>query len=167
MRAFHLSFFLFSIAFLGCSNVPDGFPKVVPCTATITDNGQPVSGASVLVNTVPPTSGLTVSGDSDEQGKVVFTTIFSGHSVPGVPVGNLVMTIFKEPHVPDWKSAEEIEQMGYNEAMAYSAEKSARRARLPRIVPTALNNPSTSPVTIEAVDKKPLDWQVKLEDYRK
>ena len=166
MRLFHLSLILCSVSLFGCSNAPEGFPKVVLCTVTVTDNGQPVSNASVIINTVPPTSGLVVSGETDEQGRTTIFTIFNGHSAPGAPVGSLVMTIFREPHVPDWKTEEELLQMDFNASMAYTMEKDARRARLPRIVSAALTNPNTSPLTIEAVVGQPLDWQVKLEEHR-
>ena len=77
------------------------------------------------------------------------------------------MTIFKEPEVPDVKSPAEIEQMGYDKAQAYMAEIEAKRAKLPRIVPVELTDPTTSSVTMDVVAGTPIDWRVKLEDYRK
>ena len=166
-KLFTLSLLLAFVTAFGCSQAPDGFPTVVPCTVTVTDNGQPVSGASVLIDTVPTTPSLSVAAETDNQGKAAMFTFFGGHSAPGVPVGNLVLTIFKEPEVPDMKSTAEIDEMGYEKAQAYMVEIEAKRAKLPRIVPVELTNPKTSPLTIDAAAGKRIDWQVKLEDYRK
>jgi hypothetical protein len=165
MRTSLLILFLF-ISVIGCSKVLSDFPKVVPCTVTITDNGQPVSGAAVSINTVPPTPSLVVSAQTDEHGKAAMVTIFGNHAEPGVPIGKLVLTVIKEPEVPGRKSAEEIEQMGYDKSRVYLAEIERKRAQMPRIVPVELTHPDKSPITMETVGK-PIDWQVKLEEYRK
>ena len=169
MRTFIPSCLIILVTTFGCSKAPDGFPKVVPCTVTVTDNGQPVSAASVVVDTVPATPSLSVAAQTNDQGKAEIVTFFGNHSAPGVPVGKLVLTIFKEPEVPDTRTPAEIAQMDTdaNKAMAYMAEMEAKRAKLPRIVPVELTDPRTSPLTMDAVSGKPVDWQVKLEEYRK
>jgi len=97
----------------------------------------------------------------------VMFTFLGDYSASGVPVGKLVLTIFKEPEVPDMKSGTEIDEMGYEKAQAYMVEIEAKRAKLLRIVPVELTNPKTSPLTMDAAVGKKIDWQVKLEDYRK
>ena len=165
-KPFTLSLFLAFVTAFGCSQAPDGFPKVVPCTITVTDNGQPVSAASVMIDTVPATPSLSVAAETNDQGKAVMFTFLGDYSASGVPVGKLVLTIFKEPEVPDMKNSAELDQMSPEKVQAYLAEIEAKRAKLPRIVPVELTDPKTSPLTMDAAAGKKIDWQVKLEDYR-
>jgi len=96
----------------------------------------------------------------------VMFTFLGDYSASGVPVGKLVLTIFKEPEVPDMKNSAELDQMSPEKVQAYLAEIEAKRAKLPRIVPVELTDPKTSPLTMDAAAGKKIDWQVKLEDYR-
>ncbi len=65
----------------GCSKSGDpNRPKTVPVTATVTFQGKPVEGASVmLIPTVPKANGAT--GKSDPSGVVKFTTFDAGDGV--------------------------------------------------------------------------------------
>ncbi|MDR1271347.1 MAG: hypothetical protein LBK82_17710 [Planctomycetaceae bacterium] len=151
----------------GCSDTPDGFPDVVPCVVTITDNGTPVEGVFVQIETVPRTNNLSVIAKTDKQGNATVQTQLGTFDKLGVPVGKLVMVLKKVPEVPDFKSAEEREKMTRDQAKAYSAEIKARRAKLPPIIPPALTNSQTSPLTIDSVSGNSIRWNVALEEYRK
>lgn len=131
---------------------------------TVTDEGKPVAGAMVGINTVPPTPSLSVSGTTGADGKAVLQTYLGTYAAPGVPVGKLVMTVDKEPEVEDTKDRS---AMNPTQEEAYQAELDAKQAKLPRIVPPELVDIKKSPLTMDAEAGKPIDWQVKLDEYRK
>ncbi|MDR1270621.1 MAG: hypothetical protein LBK82_13950 [Planctomycetaceae bacterium] len=151
----------------GCSNTPDGFPNIVPCVVTITDNGTPVEGVFVQIETVPRIDSLSAVAKTDAQGNAAIQTQLGTFAQSGVPVGKLVMVLTKVPEVPDFKSAEEREKMTYDQAMAYGAEIEARRAKLPLIIPLALTDFQTSSLTRDVVSGNSIRWNVALEEYRK
>jgi hypothetical protein len=152
---------------VGCSKAPEGFPDLVPCIVTVTDHGTPVEGVIVQIETVPQSDSLAVVAITDAQGRAVMQTQLGTFAQSGVPVGKLVMILTKVPDVPDFKSAEEREKMTYEQAMAYSNEIEARRAKIPPIIPPELNDSQHSPLTLEAVSNNSIKWNVALEDYRK
>jgi hypothetical protein len=164
---FWITGILYSGLITGCSNVPDGFPDLVPCTVTITDHGTPVEGVFVQIETVPRTDSLSVVGKTDAQGNATIQTQWGTFAKPGVPVGKLVMVLTKVPEVPHFKSAEEREKMTLNQAKVYDAEIKARRAKLPPIIPPALTESRHSPLTMDTVSGKAIQWNVALEEYRK
>jgi hypothetical protein len=158
---------LFFLTAGGCSKAPDGFPKTVSCTVTVTDEGKPIEGAFVLIEAVPPTPSLSVSAQTDSQGKAVMQTFLGSYAEWGVPVGKLIMTLQKEPEVVGTKSNAELEKMGYEKAEAYQNELNAKRAKAPKIIPPALRDTANSPLTMDAVAGKSIQWNVKLEEYKK
>lgn len=154
------------LCFCACNRAPDGFPKVVPCTITLTNKGKPVDGAFIQVDTVPPTSSLSITAKTDANGQATLQTYLGTYGQPGIPVGSVVLFIQKDPLAEDFKSEEERAAMSYDEGMKYSREMAARSAKLPRIVPVNLTKPATSPLKRDVVAGKPINWEVKLEDYR-
>jgi hypothetical protein len=152
---------------VGCSDIPDGFPDIVPCVVTVTDNGTPVEGVFVQIETVPRTDSLSVVTRTDAQGNAAIQTQLGTFTKPGVPVGKLVMVLKKGTEVPHFKSVEEQEKMTYNQAMAYNAELKVRQAKLPLIIPLALTDSQTSPLTMDAVAGNSIRWNVDLNEYRK
>jgi hypothetical protein len=158
---------LFSGLIVGCSKAPDGFPEVVPCVVNVIDNGTPVEGVFVQIETVPRTNSLSVVAKTDTQGNAVMQTQLGTFAKLGVPVGKLVMVLTKVPDVPDFKSADEREKMTYDQAMAYGAEIEARRTKIPPIIPPALTDSQTSPLTMNTVSGNSVRWNVTLEDYWK
>ncbi|MDR2757230.1 MAG: hypothetical protein LBC20_16150 [Planctomycetaceae bacterium] len=151
----------------GCSKVADDFPDVVSCVVTVTDNGSPVEGVFVQIETVPRTNSLAVVAKTDTQGTAVMQTQLGTFSKLGVPVGKLVMVLTKVHKVPDFKSVEEREKMTYLQAKAYSTEMKVRRAKMPLIIPLPLTDSQTSPLTMDAVSGNSIRWNVALEEYRK
>lgn len=158
--------FVTTLVFLisGCDSAPDNFPKLAPCTVTVTDGGAPVGGATVIIDTVPPTPSLSISAQTDAAGKAVMTTYLGTYAKPGVPAGKLVMSIEKESKVEDTKDRS---AMNPDQEAAYQAELDAQQAKLPKIVPPELVDIKKSPLTMDAEAGKPIDWQVKLDEYRK
>lgn len=151
----------------GCGpRAPEGFPKTTSCTVTITDGDRSMEGVFVQINTVPPTSSLSVVAKTDAQGNAVPQTQLGTYAISGVPVGPLVMTLLKTPQAKDFKSPQELENMNYDQATAYSREMEARRSKLPPIIPPALTVAETSPLTLNAERGKPVNWKVDLSEYK-
>jgi hypothetical protein len=150
----------------GCnSNIPDGFPAVVPCTVTITDGGKPLADVFVVIETIPPTANISSAAKTDAQGRAVMQTSQGIFSKEGIPVGKIVMTLVKTPVVEDWKSPEELSKMTMEEAMDYSNEKSIRSAKLPPIIPKILTASRTSPLTKDAITNTPINWNVNIAEF--
>ncbi|MDR2115051.1 MAG: hypothetical protein LBP87_01595 [Planctomycetaceae bacterium] len=98
------SFLLFSA---GCNRGrvrPEGLPKLHQCVIHLTQEGIPLSGASVLFLPVSPSQGKhwTVSGFSDETGK---TEIYTNGYFRGSPQGEFKIIVTKTetvvPPFPD------------------------------------------------------------------
>ncbi|MDR1383712.1 MAG: hypothetical protein LBJ67_07700 [Planctomycetaceae bacterium] len=152
----------------GCkSNVPEGFPAIVPCTVTVTDSDKPLADVFVVMETVPPTANISSAAKTDAQGKAVMQTSQGNFSKEGVPVGKLVMTLAKTPGVEDWKSQDELQKMTMEESMAYFNEKATRSAKLPAIIPKILTDSKNSPLTKDAVAASPIDWSVNVAEFKK
>ena len=82
------------ITLLGCTrqSVPDGLPKLVPVTLTITQEGTPLAGA--IVSVVDPGGGIQfmVGGTTDVNGSVVLHT----HGLyKGAPLGKFKVRVVK------------------------------------------------------------------------
>jgi hypothetical protein len=57
--------------------------------------------------------------------------------------------------------------MTYKEMVAYDSQREAQRAKMPRVVPPVLNAAKTSPLTKNTSSGDVLEWNVKLEEYKK
>jgi uncharacterized protein YfaS (alpha-2-macroglobulin family) len=82
------------VTLFGCTaqSVPDGLPKLVPVTLTITQEGKPLAGA--VVSLVDPGGGIqfAVGGTTDAQGNVVLHT-HGKHK--GAPLGKFKVRVVK------------------------------------------------------------------------
>ena len=72
---------------LGCEPKYDG-PELVPVTGTVTRNGQPVAGASVVFT---PAEGLVALGTTDDQGKFSLKT----RAMDGAALGKHNVSVYK------------------------------------------------------------------------
>ena len=100
----------------GCSggpSKPDDMPALTPCTITVTHNGSPVEGASVLLS--PKSGKFSAAGTTDASGKAVMKT---NGMYDGVAAGEFLVTVTKledtgyvappEPEDPkEWEKWEE------------------------------------------------------------
>ncbi|MDR2168710.1 MAG: hypothetical protein LBP59_01040, partial [Planctomycetaceae bacterium] len=73
-----------------------------------------------------------------------------------------IMTLFKEPVVPDWKTPEELGKMEMHEQAEYQNEKAIKSAALPRIIPPNLTAPKTSTLTKEIIKGQQNEWNVNI-----
>ena len=170
MQLFRLSctFGLLAVFFSCCGPaIPVGFPKTTPCTVVVTDHGQPLEGVSVMISMEPPMNSLSIAAKTDDAGKAVLRTFQGSHSAPGIPVGNVVMTLVKRAVVEETKTQEQIEAMSPGEQEKYQRERDAKAAKLPKMIPDILTHPTTSPLKKEIVANQELEWVVDIADYQK
>jgi len=81
------------VSLLGCGGkeLPAGFPKLYPCTVTVTQEGEPLVGAIVRLHPSNPLE-WTVSGKTDGRGTAVIHT----HGIhAGAPAGDFKVTVDK------------------------------------------------------------------------
>ncbi|MDR1492574.1 MAG: hypothetical protein LBT05_07620 [Planctomycetaceae bacterium] len=57
--------------------------------------------------------------------------------------------------------------MTMEQSMAYSAEKSARSAKLPPVIPKILTDSKTSPLTKDVAAGTRIAWDVNIAEYKK
>lgn len=132
----------------GCSGGrPSGFPKVKPCTVTVTDGTSPLAEIHVQLISDTPLASTVVFGNTDATGLAVISTIFAGHNEIGAPEGTYTVVLSKDYPLVHTKSDVEIENMSYDEAMKYQKDMEAARDKLPKIIPASLSQ-RTSPLKL-------------------
>ena len=107
--------FLCLVTLLGCSqnSVPDGLPKLVSVTLTITQDGAPLSGATVLLTDPSGSIPFTVGGLTDSKGTVV---LYTHGRYKGAPLGQFKVQVTKTesdpaPPAPPFGSPEYYEYL--------------------------------------------------------
>ena len=99
-RSTSIFFILFLVSCLiGCSRSakPVDLPGLYPCSITLTQEGQPLRNATVMLYSADPEFKWAVIGFSDEQGKAVLKT----HAqFPGAPLGEYQVVVLKTEEVP-------------------------------------------------------------------
>jgi hypothetical protein len=86
----------FSVLLLsGCGGgrvPPEGLPKLYPCSILVTQEGEPLVGATVSLHSTSEKFQWTINGRTDESGKAEIMT--HGY-FKGVPAGNFKVTVDK------------------------------------------------------------------------
>ncbi|MDR1485859.1 MAG: hypothetical protein LBT09_13685 [Planctomycetaceae bacterium] len=150
----YLSLLLVTLYFAGC-----GSSKIDPSyrfvTGTVTYNGKPVAGASVLFS--PLDGGLAASGVSNASGNYQLSTGTAQVPGSGTKPGKYKVTVYKTEKAVD-KDAEELDagKISYNEFMARREKTPIPPTGLPgkHLLPTIYSNATTSPLEILVEDKK-------------
>ena len=132
----------------GCSGKPSGFPKVKPCEITVTDGGTAVEGVEVNLIPTAVMSGTIIGGTTDAMGKCVVQTTFANFAAPGAPEGEFSVVLKKTPKIDDMPDLtnEQMANMDRTEIDKYYAERDAKIAKEPKIVPPALTSMQTTPI---------------------
>jgi hypothetical protein len=144
----YVHFLLITIFLIGCKQgrvPPPGLPKLYQCTINLTQEGVPLSGASILLQPLSPPQGRnwTVSGFSDETGKA---EIYTNGYFRGAPQGNFKVIVSKTetvtPTFPnimptDPRERAKLERRIENETKIY------------KIVADKFSEPETTPLEME------------------
>ncbi len=138
-----------SALILGCSGKPSGFPKVSPCTITVTNGSDPIEGVDVALIPDTPISGVIVGGKTDASGVCVVKTTYANFSAPGSPEGTFKVQLRKdpEPTKPEL-TADDMASMDRSEIDKYNALRDAEIKSLPKVVPADLTSAQTTPVSV-------------------
>ena len=148
---------------IGCSNTPQGFPKVVPCTITVMDGTTPIADVDVTLQAVIPSSGTVFFGKTNDTGVCKAGTSFASYYKEGVPEGSYKVILVKEPYVEDTKTGKV--HMSRAEIDAHRKEMQAKRDALPRIIPVPLTTAAKTPLTVD-VSGKTTELTVDVTQYK-
>lgn len=128
---------------IGC-----GKSKMSPVSGTVTLDGKPLAGASVLF--APEGSGKDATGETDQDGRFTMSTLQPGD---GVLPGTYKVVISAPLGVPDTKQYTTSE-----DAMSGAAKAPAKKSTGPT-VPTKYSRPDQTPLTQDV----PVKGSVKFE----
>lgn len=154
-----------TLCVLGCSGQPSGFPKVSPCTITVTDGSNPIEGVEIALIPSTPISGVIVGGVTDSSGVCVVKTTFANFAKPGAPQGDFTVTLRKDPipTKPELTIAE-MESMSRADIDKYNKERDDEIKSMPQIIPTNLTSKPTSKVQLTMPGTS--DLSVDVSQYR-
>lgn len=156
--------FLLVLTFViaGCGQrPPQGFPKTVPFTVTLTANGQTVEGATIILADKEKRGGWTSSAVTDASGVAEFRTIQGTFVRKGAPQGSYAVTITKDTDVSSMITTQNDGSPGA--AAAIAAEMAKLRAENPSEVDVKFNTLATSPVEISV--SSGANEKIELNDY--
>ncbi|MDR1289642.1 MAG: Ig-like domain-containing protein, partial [Planctomycetaceae bacterium] len=82
----------------GCSRSrPDDLPKLVPVTLTITQEGKPLSGATVNLSAIEQNSVYTAAGTTDANGVCL---LYTHGQYKGSPLGKFKVRVSRTEIIP-------------------------------------------------------------------
>ena len=93
-------------------------------------------------------SGTIIGGTTDAMGKCVVQTTFANFAAPGAPEGEFSVVLKKTPKIDDMPDLtnEQMANMDRTEIDKYYADRDAKIAKEPKIVPPALTSMQTTPI---------------------
>ena len=156
------------VCLTGCgpSKYPPDWPKTYPCTITVTKGGQPLEGATVIMDRIENHGSWAVSGLTNASGVAEIMTSWTKASTKGAPEGTFKITLSKaeSPFVSS-KSDAELEAMPYDMRTAFLATEQAK-ARANPSIPRVLADPAVAKAQIEVKPGTPATLTIEVDDYR-
>lgn len=157
------------IAVIGCKRdgtKPSDFPKVFPCTVTVTDGNAPLADANISLISDKPMSNITITGRTDASGVAKIRTSQAAYFADGAPEGNYKVLVSKPQTIEHTKSESERAAMDPDAQAAYEDERQKKINAMPKIVPATLNKQDTTPLTL-SVSGSGGELTVNLSEYKK
>lgn len=156
-----------SLSFFGCGGgAPDGFPKVLPGTVVITDQGQPVSGATVQL--LPESGGSgqwNIYGETNAEGRAELRTVQGAFSRPGLPSGKYKVVVTLPPPTGGKSyTDEEIMAMTSQQRDEYQKEQQ-KLSDLSKRPPEAFGDPEKTTLVFD-MSQSGTTTNYDLADYR-
>jgi hypothetical protein len=152
--------FLPIILIAGCQyspSLPPGIPPLTVCKITVTQNGEPLAGALVTLNSVAGTENWRTGGMTNANGVVV---PFTNGLFEGVPQGKYKIVVSKrEQDAANIPPAPEMGAPGYEEWL----KKYAENVTIPNtysLVEKQYTLPSTTPHEIDVSGKKIIETTI-------
>ena len=148
-------FFLceFGLSVVGCggTNVPNDFPKTLPFTITVLNDGSPIEGVNIRLSTTTP-GNWTASGKTDVSGVAEMQTISGSYSRKGVPEGSYKVVLAKPLLVdPTLLGPEPTNRF---EQVAYDAKAKEIRSKMTPEVPPVYSDDKTTLASVEVTKGK-------------
>ena len=138
-----------SLALTGCDKTYPGGEKLYPVTITVSESGQPVDNAVVIL-VRENGQGLNTAGLTDGSGKAV---IMVDAEWKGAPLGTYSVRISKEPPFTPDLSDEEYAALRPDLQEEYNNKMQAKRSQLKPVVPLVLSG-DKSPLKLEVTAGK-------------
>lgn len=153
------------ISAVSCSNSPKDYPKVYPCTITVTKEGTPISGCELTL--IPSTGGsqLAIGAVTDSKGVASFQTALGKYAQTGVPDGTWKVLVKKPLIIEDTKSKEELAAMTKSQRDKYLYDLKIKANKNPQIVPYLLGSSATTPIEIQMAGQK-TDLTIDVAEYK-
>jgi len=125
---------LVAFSVVGCSKQlkPDGFPPLYPASVLITQDGQPLKGAKVILfHTDDASQRWGIFGTTDGSGRAVFVT---HGKFRGAPEGEYLVAVYKQEEVEVARRGDNIitEAFTLIEEQYTDREKSPLRIQIQR-----------------------------------
>lgn len=140
-----------ALALVGCSG--GDFPETYPVSGTVTYQGKPVEGATVILVPGEP-AGRSASGVSDAEGNFSVKTYFDPVDQPdGAVSGTYTVTVSK------------VEKRELPKGLSPQEEQAAFAKLGPpkSLLPKKYENPNSSGLTVTVTDAAPEPVQLNLE----
>ncbi|MGL6196506.1 MAG: hypothetical protein ACRC2T_16955 [Thermoguttaceae bacterium] len=154
------------ICLTGCgSKYPPDWPKTYPCQITVTKDGQPYEGVTIVLARTENHGSWAVSGITDSSGVAVIETSWTKASSKGAPEGTFQVTLSKsDPPAESSISREEYESIPYDQRAAFMAAE-AEKSRKNPLIPRALADPAKSEVEITVKSGETSTLAIEINEY--
>jgi hypothetical protein len=151
---YSLCFLCLVLLAAGCGpTLPKGFPKLYPATLTVTQEGQPLADAEVLLyNATDSSFRWIVRGRTDQSGQVSLKTVATAQVVrSGAPQGTFKVTVIKNraDAIPDLSPVASPDEIA-----AYKAEMAKLKPKIYWYVEEQYIDVGKTPIEIEIKAKK-------------
>jgi hypothetical protein len=135
---------LFIVTLFGCSrqSTPDGLPKLVSVTLTVTQDGAPLTGAVVSLIDPSGGAGFSVGGTTDAAGKVA---VYTHGKYKGAPLGKFKVRVTKTESDP----IPSAPKTGTPEYAAYAREMSKNPPKRYTLIEKQYTRPETTPLELD------------------
>jgi hypothetical protein len=158
----------FCLIFYGCAeSLPPELNNLNPCTITVSDNGQPVSGIQVsLINIDKQASGAWGNvAVTDNNGIARIQTTFCNVKKNGVKEGTYIVVFNKPVSLPPELQFTE-EEMTLSEMERQRKQKKRENfLKQNRIIPVQLESEQSSPVQITVENNRTAELNINLTKY--
>ena len=129
----------------GCNSKPQDVPELYPCQVTVTNGGTPIAEADVILGLTSESSSASMTGITNSSGVATMYTKRLNWKGQGVPAGEYIVTISKNPKLEEQLSRDEYYELTIEEQDKYNAEQQRKYDALPREIPGELSAFGKSP----------------------
>jgi hypothetical protein len=163
----YIPLLLLFVCQIGCgSKYPADWPKTYPCTITVTKDGKPYEGVTLVLARTENHGSWAVAGLTNSSGVAEIETSWTKASVKGAPEGTFKITASAAAPPPERSISDaELEAMPYDKRTAF-LEAEAAKARNSAAIPVSLADPSRTKALIEVKPDTPATLTIEINDYR-